>query len=62
MQEPRPTRRKMHSYTLTALLAVFVGAAVIAIASGLLPGRLSRLFQARPWSRDAGTAGEDTRG
>jgi hypothetical protein len=62
MEEPRPFRRKMRSFTLAALLAVFVGAAVIAVASRLLPGRLSRLFQARHRSRHAGKAGDDTRG
>jgi hypothetical protein len=61
MEERRSSRRKMRSYTLAALLAVFVGAAVVAIASRLLPGRLSRPFQARPWSRHAGKAGDDTR-
>ena len=62
MEEPRPSRRKMRSYTLAALLAVFVGAAVIAIASRLLPGRLSRLLQARHRSRHGGKAGDDARG
>jgi hypothetical protein len=61
MEEPRPSRRKMRSYTLAALLAVFVGAAVVAIASRLLPGRLSRLFRARSGSRHGGNAGDDTR-
>jgi hypothetical protein len=59
MEEPRPSGRKMRSYTLAALLAVFVGAAVIAVATRLLPGRLSRLVQARPGPRHGGKDGHD---
>jgi hypothetical protein len=40
---PRPKRSK-RSYTLTALLAVFVLAVLLAILGRLLPGRLSRLM------------------
>jgi hypothetical protein len=61
MQEPRPPRRKMRSYTLAALLAVFVGAAVVAVASRLLPRRPSRLFPARTGARHRRKAGDDTR-
>jgi hypothetical protein len=46
MQDPRPAGRKMRTYTLTALLAVFVGAAALAVVSRILPGRLSRLMRA----------------
>ncbi|MGA3057871.1 MAG: hypothetical protein ABSE70_07545 [Candidatus Limnocylindrales bacterium] len=41
MDKPRPGRRKVHTYTVVALLALFVGAAVVALASRLLPGGLS---------------------
>jgi hypothetical protein len=61
MEEPRPSGRKMRSYTLAALLAVFVGAAVIAVASRLLPRRLSRLFQAQTGSGHGGAAGDQAR-
>ncbi len=59
MAEPRPSGRRMRSYTLAALLAVFVGAAVIAIASRLLPGRLSRLIRGGTESRDGGKTGDE---
>lgn len=49
----------MRSYTLVALLGVFVGAAVLAIVSRALPGRLSRLMRA-PASEPAGKSGDDT--
>jgi hypothetical protein len=41
MDKPPPTRRKMHTYTVGALLALFVVAVVAALASRLLPGGLS---------------------
>ena len=47
MDKPPPTRRKMHTYTVVALLALFVVAAVVALASRLLPGGLSRLVERR---------------
>lgn len=43
--DPRPDRRKIRSYTVVALLGLFVGAAVLALASRLLPGGPSRLVQ-----------------
>ena len=46
MEARRPDRRKMRSYTVAALLGIFVGAAALAILSRLLPGRLSRLMRA----------------
>ncbi len=62
MESPRPGKRKMRSYTLAALLGVFVGAAVLAIASRALPGPLSRLMRApvasEP-SRDPGDSAPD---
>jgi hypothetical protein len=52
MQDPKPAGRKMRTYTLTALLAVFVGAATLAVVNRILPGRLSRLMRAplRRWT------------
>ena len=41
MDTPPSSRRKMHTYTVGALLALFVIAAVAALASRLLPGGLS---------------------
>ncbi len=38
-----PNRRKMRTYTLVALLGVFVGAALLALAGRLLPGVPSRI-------------------
>jgi hypothetical protein len=37
----------MRSYTVAALLSVFVMAGIVALASRLLPGGLSRLAQRR---------------
>jgi hypothetical protein len=48
----------MRTYTLTALLAVFVGAATLAIVSRVLPGRLSRLMRAPIASEPARKSGE----
>jgi hypothetical protein len=45
MDKARPDRRKMRSYTVAALLGLFVVAAVLALATRLLPGGLSRLAQ-----------------
>jgi len=45
MDKPPPARRKMRSYTLAALLGLFVVAALVALASRLLPGGVSRLAQ-----------------
>ena len=47
MDNPRPDRRRMRSYTVAALLSVFVMAGSVALASRLLPGGLSRLAQRR---------------
>jgi hypothetical protein len=45
MTEEGP-RRRTHSYTVAALLGVFVAAVVVAALSRLLPGRLSGLAKA----------------
>lgn len=45
MDKQPPARRKMRTYTMTALLGLFVVAALIALATRLLPGGLSRLAQ-----------------
>jgi hypothetical protein len=45
MDKVRPDRRKVRSYTVAALLGLFVVAAVLALATRLLPGGLSRLAQ-----------------
>ena len=45
MDKVRPDRRKMRSYTVAALLGLFVMAAVLALATRLLPGGLSKLAQ-----------------
>ncbi len=45
MDEAQPNRRKMRSYTVAALLGLFVVAGIAALASRLLPGGLSRLAQ-----------------
>jgi hypothetical protein len=42
MTEEGP-RRRPHTYTVAALLGIFVAAVVLAGISRLLPGRLSRL-------------------
>ncbi len=47
MDNPRPDQRRMRSYTVAALLSVFVMAGIVALASRLLPGGLSRLAQRR---------------
>jgi hypothetical protein len=61
VEEPRPTNRKMRSYTLVALLGVFVGAAVLAIVTRALPGRMSRLMRP-PTARERGSESGDDRG
>jgi hypothetical protein len=58
MEDPRPAKRKMRTYTLTALLAVFVGAAALAIVSRVLPGRLSRLMRPPTTSRPTRKTGD----
>jgi hypothetical protein len=55
MDENRPDRRKVGSWTLTALLGLFVVAILLALASRLLPGRLSGL------ARRALRGGEDAK-
>jgi hypothetical protein len=45
MDKARPDRRKVRSYTVAALLGLFVVAVVLALATRLLPGGLSRLAQ-----------------
>jgi hypothetical protein len=45
MDKAQPERGKMRTYTVAALLGLFVVAAVLAVASRLLPGGLSRLAQ-----------------
>ena len=59
MEDPRPGKRKMRSYTLAALLGVFVGAAILAIVSRALPGRLSRLMRAPVASEPSRDPGND---
>ena len=58
MDKPPPTKRKMHTYTVGALLALFVVAAVAALASRLLPGGLSGIV-ARKF-RGSGDVSEST--
>ena len=45
MKKARPEHRSMRTYTVVALLGLFVVAAVVAIASRLLPGGLARVAQ-----------------
>jgi hypothetical protein len=45
MDKSNPGRRSMRTYTVTALLGLFVVAAILAVISHLLPGGLSRLAQ-----------------
>jgi hypothetical protein len=59
MEEHRPAKREMRSYTLAALLGLFVGAAVLAILSRLLPGRISRLMRAPAASDSTGEDGDE---
>jgi ABC-type lipoprotein release transport system permease subunit len=39
MAREKPDRRTMRTYTVVALLGIFVGAALLALAARLLPGR-----------------------
>jgi hypothetical protein len=59
MDENRPERRKMRSYTVAALLGLFVVAALLALAGRLLPGSLSRLAR-RALHRDNGGSSGST--
>jgi hypothetical protein len=43
MDADRPGRPKAHTYTVAALLGLFVVAILLALASRLLPGGLSRM-------------------
>lgn len=45
MAEIEPQKGRMRSFTVAALLGVFVVAVILAVASRLLPGRLSRLLR-----------------
>jgi hypothetical protein len=45
MAPDRPKKRNVRSYTVAALLGLFVVAIVLALASRVLPGGLSRLAQ-----------------
>ena len=45
MDKAQPNRRTARSYTLAALLGVFVVAVLLALASRLLPGGISRFAQ-----------------
>jgi hypothetical protein len=43
MDDAQPRRHKTRSYTVAALLGLFVAAALVALAGRLLPGRLAGL-------------------
>jgi hypothetical protein len=43
MEDTQTKRRGMRSYTVMALLGIFVAAAVLAIVNRMMPGRLSGL-------------------
>jgi hypothetical protein len=43
VDKDKPNRSKMRSYTVTALLGLFIVAVILAIVSRVLPGSLSRL-------------------
>jgi hypothetical protein len=49
----QPDRRRARSYPIAALLALFVGAAVLALASRLLPRGLAHLARGRHRGADA---------
>jgi hypothetical protein len=49
-----PKRRKARTYPIAALLALFVVAALVALASRLLPGGLARLARRRQGGSSAG--------
>jgi hypothetical protein len=51
MTDERP-RRRTHSYTVAALLGVFVAAVVLAIVGRLLPGRLSKMARHMTGDKD----------
>jgi hypothetical protein len=52
MNETQPGRRKTRSYTVAALLGVFVAAALVALAGRLLPHGLSHLARHRRDGQD----------
>ena len=54
MDKNQPDRRNVRSYTLVALLGLFVVAVVLALATRLLPGGLSRLAQRMLRGDDSG--------
>jgi HAMP domain-containing protein len=45
MDDTGQRKKKMRSYTVAALLGIFITAALLAVASRLLPERLSRLVK-----------------
>ena len=53
MDDSQPTRHKTRSYTVAALLGLFVGAALLALAGRLVPRGLSRLARRRQDGPDA---------
>jgi hypothetical protein len=51
MSDTAPRKRKMRSFTVAALLGIFVAAVVLAVGGRLLPGPLSRLMSKRGGDR-----------
>jgi len=47
MDDKQPTRRKTGTYTVAALLGLFVAAALVALAGRLVPHGLARLARHR---------------
>jgi hypothetical protein len=45
-------KRRTHSYTVAALLGIFVAAVLLAIVGRLLPGRLAGLARHRTGDKD----------
>ena len=52
MDDTQPDRHKTRSYTVAALLGLFVAAAVLALAGRLLPRGLARLASHRRQGTD----------
>jgi hypothetical protein len=52
MDESQPGQHKTRSYTVAALLGLFVAAALLALAGRLLPGGLTRLARRRQHGSD----------
>jgi hypothetical protein len=59
MDQAKPDRRTVRTYTVAALLGLFVAAVVIAVISRMLPGGLSHLAKRALGQEPGGETGAE---